>query len=474
LSAMECRLPPSGRGLRHPGPILSILSLMVLDVAVLLLCLALVVTVRYLLGGSFAPRLYLSLVWTPVLYLLLAALTKVYMPLQTPPEIIKRQSGAISFFFLVIALFFFMTHEAAAYSRSIFLVSWGLSLIALPVARGCAIRCLPVLFSWRAPCVLIGSGIQARLVASRLEEPRSCLRLAAVSVPPDEASGFALPQYPFDALPDFAAANPHCYAVLLVSPCADWPPPDAMEELSFSFRNVLLQSPQIDQVSTWTRGVRLGGMTLLTSQFKLLDPWRMRFKRAFDIAFCLTAGLAMLPLVGLLYVLIRLDSPGPAFFTQERLGKDGRTFRIVKFRTMRIDAEARLGRLLEKDAACARQWQKKQKLEDDPRITRVGYWLRRTSIDELPQLANVLRGDMSLVGPRPIVRSEVKKYGGHYRTYTYVRPGLTGLWQISGRNSTGYARRVALDVAYVRNWSIYMDLWIVARTVLEVLRLSGC
>jgi len=89
-------------------------------------------------------------------------------------------------------------------------------------------------------------------------------------------------------------------------------------------------------------------------------------------------------------------------------------------------------------------------------------------------LANVLRGDMSLVGPRPIVRSEVKKYGGHYRTYAYVRPGLTGLWQISGRNSTGYARRVALDVAYVRNWSIYMDLWIVARTVLEVLRLSGC
>lgn len=467
-------MPPTGLGFRHPGSVLSVFARMALDVAVLFLCLTLVVTARFLLGGSFAPGLYFSLTWTPALYLLLAGLTKVYMPLQTPPEIIKRQSGALSFFFLVIALFFFMSHEEAAYSRSIFLVSWGVSLIALPVARGAAIHYFPAFFSWRAPCVLIGSGRQARLMAERLEEPCSCLRLTAVSVPSDEAAGFDFPNYQFDALPDFATANPHGYAVLLVNPCSDWPPRNAMERLSFSFGNVLLQSPQIDQVSTWTRGVRLGGMTLLTSQFKLLDPWRMRFKRVFDIAFCLTAGLVILPLVGLLYVLIRLDSPGPAFFTQERLGKAGRTFRVLKFRTMQIDAEARLDTLLEKDPACARQWQKKQKLDDDPRITRVGYWLRRTSIDELPQLANVLCGDMSLVGPRPIVRSEVKKYGEHYRTYAYVRPGLTGLWQISGRNSTIYARRVALDVAYVRNWSIYMDLWILARTVLEVFRLSGC
>lgn len=471
---MGCRIPLAGRGFCHPGPVLSVLALMALDVAVLFLCLALVVTARFLLGGGFAPVLYLSLAWTPVLYLLLAGLTKVYMPLQTPPEIIKRQSGAISFFFLVVALFFFMSHEATAYSRSIFLVSWGLSLVALPVARGCAFHYGPGIFSWRAPCVLIGSGVQARLLAGRLEDPHSGLRLAAVSVPPDEAAGFDLPNLPFEVLPDFAATNPHGYAVLLVNPCGNWPPGDAMERLSFSFGNVLLQSPQIDQVSTWTRGVRLGGMTLLTSQFKLLDPWRMRFKRAFDIAFCLTAGLVILPFVGLLYVLIRLDSPGPAFFTQERLGKDGRPFRILKFRTMRSDAEARLRNLLAKDQNLATEWRKNQKLSDDPRITRVGVWLRKTSIDELPQLGNVLLGTMSLVGPRPIVPDEMKKYGNHYRTYAYVRPGLTGLWQISGRNTTNYARRVALDVAYVRNWSIYMDLWILARTVLEVFRLSGC
>jgi len=471
---MGCRMPLAGWGFRHPGLVLSVLALMALDVAVLFLCLTLVVTTRFLLGGDFAPGLYLSLAWTPVLYLLLAVLTKVYMPLQTPPEIIKRQSGAISFFFLVVALFFFMSHEATAYSRSIFLVSWGLSLVALPVARGAAIHYLPALFSWRAPCVLIGSGRQARLMAERLEEPCSSLRLTAVSVPSDEAADFAVPNYSFEALPAFAAANSHAYAVLLVNPCADWPPPDAMERLSFSFCNVLLQTPQIDQVSTWTRGVRLSGMTLLTSQFKLLDPWRMRFKRAFDITFCLTVGLVILPFAALLALLIRLDSPGSVFFTQERIGKGGRTFRIIKFRTMQMDAEERLCRLLEKDQDCAEQWHKKQKLDDDPRITRVGYWLRRTSIDELPQLVNVFLGTMSLVGPRPIVDNEIEKYGRHYRTYSRVRPGLTGLWQISGRNSTGYARRVALDVAYVRNWSIYMDLWILARTVLEVLRLSGC
>jgi len=453
---------------------LAVLALMALDAGVLTACLTAVVTVRYLLGGFFAPSLYLSLAWTPILYLLLAVLTKVYLPMQTPPERIKRLSGAISFFFLLVSMLFFMTHDAAAYSRAIFLVSWGVSLIALPFIHIGAIRRFPAIFAWRAPCVLIGSGERVREIADVLDALRGDLRLTAVSVPEREAAAYALPNLPFAALPDFAAANPRSYAVLLVDPRSDWLPDNAMEQLSFSFRNVLLQSPQIDQVSTWTRGVRLGDRTLLTSEFKLLDPWRMRFKRAFDIAFCLTVGLGLLPLLGVLYVLIRLDSPGPAFFTQERLGKGGRPFRIVKFRTMRSDAEACLRRLLQNDPDCARQWQCDQKLADDPRITRVGYWLRRTSIDELPQLGNVLWGTMSLVGPRPIVQNEIDKYGEHYRTYAHVRPGLTGLWQISGRNGTSYAKRVALDVAYVRNWSIYMDIWILCRTVLEVLRLSGC
>lgn len=457
------------------GRLRSLLALLGLDLAVLMACLITVVLGRYLIGGRFSPSLYLSLVWTPLLYAGIALLMRVYTHLQTPPEAIKKISGALSFFFLVTALFFFLTHEAASYSRSIFLVSWGLSLLAVPLARRIARIRYPAIFAWRAPCVVIGSAETVGPMVRRIEDnPHSGLRVIAVSVDSLDHEPFDVPVVPFADLPSLAAVNPHCYAVLLLDPCHQWPPTDAMERLSFHFRHVLLRSPQLDQISTWTRGVSISGLTLLTCHFKLLDPWRMRFKRAFDIVFCLTAGLAILPFMLLLAALIRLDSPGPAFFTQKRLGRGGRHFHIFKFRTMRSDAEAHLAKLLRDDPELARQWAENQKMVDDPRITRMGRWLRTTSIDELPQLINVLLGQMSLVGPRPIVDSEVARYGRDYGTYKHVRPGITGLWQISGRNRTDYDQRVTLDVAYVRNWSIYMDLWILARTVFEVVQQSGC
>ena len=133
----------------------------------------------------------------------------------------------------------------------------------------------------------------------------------------------------------------------------------------------------------------------------------------------------------------------------------------------------KLKQLLQENPELARQWNADQKIDQDPRITRVGWFLRRTSLDELPQLINVLRGEMSLVGPRPIMDEEVTKYGPNYAVYPLVKPGITGLWQVSGRNETGYARRAALDVANVRHRSVYTDLWLLGRTVQEVIRLSG-
>jgi len=454
--------------------LVAMLALMLLDLSILIGCIVLVVTIRYLVGGSFSPSLYLSMAWTPVVYVLIAILTKVYTHLQTPPERLKRISGAVSFFFLVAVLFAFLTHQADVYSRSIFLMSWGISLVAIPIARMLASRMMPNIFSWRAPCVLIGSNNDVGRVANQINQEGSGLSVAAVSLAPGETTDFEIMQIPLEDLPALAAVNPHCYAVLSADSSGSWPPPDTMGRLSFHFRHVLLRSPQIDQLSTWTRGVRLGGLTLLTCEFKLLDPWRRRFKRIFDIVFCMTAGLVILPFLGLLYVLIRLDSPGPAFFIQERLGEAGKPFRIIKFRTMHCDAEDDLKKLLFEDEDLACQWRENQKLMSDPRITRVGWWLRKTSIDELPQIVNVLFGTMSLVGPRPIVEAEIAKYGDDYATFTHVKPGITGLWQVSGRNKTDYAQRVALDVAYVKNWSIYIDLWILARTTLEVFKLTGC
>ncbi|MBB2164099.1 exopolysaccharide biosynthesis protein [Gluconacetobacter sp. 1b LMG 1731] len=177
---------------------------------------------------------------------------------------------------------------------------------------------------------------------------------------------------------------------------------------------------------------------------------------------------AMLAIV----VLVRRDG-GAALFGHNRIGENGRIFRCLKFRSMVANADEVLKELLERDEAAREEWASTQKLRHDPRITRLGRFLRATSLDELPQLLNVLRGDMSLVGPRPIVQAEVERYGENITYYYATRPGLTGLWQVSGRSNTSYARRVALDSAYVRHWTFWKDVLILLKTIPAVLRHDG-
>lgn len=192
-------------------------------------------------------------------------------------------------------------------------------------------------------------------------------------------------------------------------------------------------------------------------------------KRSLDILLSLIGIAATLPLLLLVAVAIRLESRGPVLFRQERVGRDGARFRVLKLRTMREDAEARL----QEDPdlrATYRENGYKLASGEDPRVTPLGKWLRRTSVDELPQLLNVLRGEMSLVGPRPVVPEEVAEYGGDAGLVLSVRPGMTGLWQVSGRNAVDYPRRARLDAGYVREWSLLLDLRVLLRTPAAVAR----
>jgi lipopolysaccharide/colanic/teichoic acid biosynthesis glycosyltransferase len=182
-------------------------------------------------------------------------------------------------------------------------------------------------------------------------------------------------------------------------------------------------------------------------------------------------------------LLIKLDSPGPVFYTQERISQDRRKKKrmdgsmrrifIYKFRSMHLNADQALAEYLDSNPQARLEWDQTQKLRADPRITRVGKWLRKLSIDEVPQLYNVLRGEMSLVGPRPIMTDQVRPYGQSFETYTGVRPGLTGLWQVSGRNATTFKERTRFDLYYVHNWSIWLDLYIISRTVWVILSRDG-
>jgi Undecaprenyl-phosphate galactose phosphotransferase WbaP len=188
-------------------------------------------------------------------------------------------------------------------------------------------------------------------------------------------------------------------------------------------------------------------------------------KRSGDILFSLTVLTLGSPVFLALALLVKISSRGPVFYVQQRVGRDYRSFGCIKFRTMRRDADRILSRLLSESADLQEEFRNDFKLRNDPRITRLGRFLRRSSLDELPQFLNVLRGEMSLVGPRPIVRQELPRYGDRMEEVLAVRPGLTGLWQVSGRNNLSYDERVALDLRYARHRSVWLDLSIIARTI---------
>jgi Undecaprenyl-phosphate galactose phosphotransferase WbaP len=196
-------------------------------------------------------------------------------------------------------------------------------------------------------------------------------------------------------------------------------------------------------------------------------------KRALDIIGAGVGLVLLAPFFLIVALMVRADG-GPAFFAHQRVGRGGKLFGCLKFRSMVVDSQARLETLLASDPAARAEWEATRKLKNDPRITRIGRFLRSTSLDELPQLINVLRGEMSLVGPRPVQEAEIDRYyGASAAHYMAVRPGITGLWQVSGRSETSYESRVALDVSYVSRPSLLADISILLRTPVAVLSRRG-
>jgi exopolysaccharide production protein ExoY len=212
-----------------------------------------------------------------------------------------------------------------------------------------------------------------------------------------------------------------------------------------------------DRSALKTAGLRSGG------------PIGMTPKRSMDVFLAISGILLLAPLLIICYFATVLTSPGPALFRHRRVGFNGKYFDCLKFRTMVTDAPERLRRLLESDALAAAEWAASRKLKNDPRVTAIGAILRKSSLDELPQLFNVLRGDMSIVGPRPVTDEELERYSTSVGAYLACRPGITGLWQVSGRSSTTYDKRVVCDTFYAHNWSIALDAKILIVTLPSLL-----
>ncbi len=239
------------------------------------------------------------------------------------------------------------------------------------------------------------------------------------------------------------------------------------------FRHVLI-TPNLSGVTNSAVVARnLAGTFTVEVKYNLLNPWALRAKRMIDLCVTVVGGVLALPLFLVLTLLVYLESGGSVFYSDMRMGRDGKMFPCIKFRTMVTEAEDLLQRILEEDEVSREEYSRYHKLRDDPRVTRVGRLLRKTSLDELPQIWNVIKGEMSLVGPRPYLTRESKEIGMAQSEILRVRPGITGPWQVAGRNQTSFQTRVEMDAYYVHDWSVWLDLVLLARTVKIVLKSRG-
>ena len=236
--------------------------------------------------------------------------------------------------------------------------------------------------------------------------------------------------------------------------------------------NVLI--PDFFSTSNIWMAVRdFDGILGLATSHKLKMQWNLAIKRLWELFLVCAGGVFLLPFMLLIALLVKLTSPGPILYGHTRLGLNGKHFKAYKFRSMIKDADEKLKNILDADPRLREEWEASHKLKDDPRITNIGKLLRRTSFDELPQLINILKGEMSLVGPRPVTDPEIEKYGENARRILTVKPGLTGLWQVSGRSDTDYSERVSYDLYYLQSWSVWLDFWILYRTPGQIIRGRG-
>ena len=404
------------------------------------------------------------MVWSLPLFMLLLGL---YPGTALSPALeIKRTSRGLTMLFagylvLSISLIGFDLAQLA------FLVSgWLVAIWALPAARIFGRSMLGRCNWWGLRTVVVGFEAGADSVLETLKRHRSWGLRPVAFLDATSTHGPDLEHHGLE-IAALARRTRAFWAVAVLRPGEE------------TFARDILGVPNVIVVSKTLAATPLGvpflgaGLSGVQARNLLLHPAHHIQKRALDIGITTLVGLALAPLVAVIAIAIKLTSRGPVFFKHERLGQRGRRMWVYKFRTMVPDANQRLESCLAEDPELRREWQETQKLKKDPRVTTVGSLLRRWSLDELPQLWNILRGDMSLVGPRPIVDDEVQKYGPAFELYKRVPPGLTGLWQVYGRNNTSYPRRVDLDSYYVRNWSIWLEMHIILRTLRVVICRDG-
>ncbi|GLV47208.1 undecaprenyl-phosphate galactose phosphotransferase WbaP [Thermus sp. LT1-2-5] len=392
-----------------------------------------------------------------------------------PVERLRREVQVTLLMFLTLIAwewFFFKD----GWFRGVLLLAMGYAGVLVPLGSALSREVMVRLRIWGAPVLILGAAKTGALVARALQREK-VLGLNPIGFLDDDPKKWG---QEVEGLPVFGPLEQAGrwlgrgvqVAIVAMPGVGRERLVKLLQELPFS--QVILVPDLLGLQSLWVSGRDLAGVLALEVKKNLLLRRNKILKKVIDYFLAILGLVVSVPIIVFFALLIQLVSPGPPFYSQERVGYKGKVFRIWKLRTMYLDADKRLQEYLEHNREARLEWEQNFKLKKDPRILPVvGHILRKSSLDELPQLWNVLKGEMSLVGPRPIVKAEVKKYGTAFDLYIQVWPGLTGLWQVSGRTDTSYSERVALDSYYVRNWSLWLDLYILARTFWVVLTRRG-
>jgi len=373
----------------------------------------------------------------------------------------------------------FAARRAGNLSRLIIAGLWGTAVVAVPLVRYHCKRLLAAAGLWHNRVLIIGGGESGVQVCERVVANPDLGYAPVAFVDDDEqkiGSQLAgLPVLgPLAATPQLIRALDVRHVIMALPGMAREPMLHLVSSCEGHVESIRLVPDLIGFASAGVEAEDLDGVLLLHMRWNLARPWNLLVKRSFDLVVATAAALLLAPLWLAAALAIRIDSPGPIFFVQERLGRDRRPFRCIKFRTMFVDGDERLRRHLAAHPESRTEWERYAKLRSfDPRLTRPGRVLRRLSLDELPQLINVFHGDMSLVGPRPYLPAETQRMGDFAETVLKASPGITGLWQVSGRNQLPFTQRLRLDEHYVRNWSLWLDAVVLVQTLGAVLRRRG-
>ncbi|MFZ4615367.1 MAG: undecaprenyl-phosphate galactose phosphotransferase WbaP [Rectinemataceae bacterium] len=354
-----------------------------------------------------------------------------------------------------------------AYSMA-FALSLVVSIVFFPTGRGTVRRLLMKQPWWGVPVVVFGASDTGRLLVDRLlRHPWLAIRpVAFLDDNPDlEDSYQGIPIiYGTTNGPRLALECGIDRAIVAMPGVNRSVVANIVSDNVRAFKRYTFIPDYFGMTNMWVNVRDFDGIMGLEIDQKLLGTLNQGLKRLLDVVIVILGGIIIIPFFLVIALFIKIDSPGPVFYGHHRLGRNGVPFKAWKFRSMVRNSREVLEELLVRDPEACAEWEGNFKLRDDPRITRMGRFLRKTSLDEFPQIWNVLIGQMSLVGPRPIIEAEIDKYGHNYSLFSSVKPGMSGLWQVSGRSDLDYDERVALDIYYIQSWSIWLDLYILLKT----------